>query len=237
LNASPAASSPALGGSENAKLLSLLALAAGAAAIPNASEADIVYTDLGASPGKVGFSAGFGTSFSIALPSAHVKFKRTHSAGSNFSHNLVYAAGPNMRRNSNGSIAVTGAGKTFSDFNHAGTTTWKGQLGARGTNGGVGSQSPSSGYTDEYMAFIIQPGGNYEFGWVELSLDLSHSTGPDLTIEGYAYDDRPYQPPYLHIHMGDIGSVPEPGQVAGMGAVGAMVLGAAGLRAWRRTKS
>src|SRR6266850_5891436 len=71
-----------VGRGDQAKLLSLLALGAGAIAMPQTSQADIVWTDLSSNPANVGFSAGFGSTFLIdTLPGgAQLNFRTyTHA--------------------------------------------------------------------------------------------------------------------------------------------------------------
>src|SRR5262245_45128755 len=62
--------------SDTTKLASLLALAAGAVAMPQSSQADIIYTDLNSNPAQVGFLGGSNT-FNLTLPGgAKFGFKR-----------------------------------------------------------------------------------------------------------------------------------------------------------------
>src|SRR5262245_7289417 len=69
----------------SSKLVSLLALAAGAVAIPQTGNADIIYTDLSSNPVLVGFSPGYsgGTYIFTNLPGNVLVGFATHS-------NVVY---------------------------------------------------------------------------------------------------------------------------------------------------
>jgi hypothetical protein len=73
-----------------------------------------------------------------------------------------------------------------------------------------------------------------DFGWAELS--MSAVGNPDgtvtetLTIENYAYDDAGAMLP-----AGEMTAVPEPGTMRSM-ALGALALGAVGLRRWRSAR-
>src|SRR5437870_1799342 len=65
---------------ESAKLVSLLALAAGAVAMPQTSNADVIYTDLSSNPAMVGCGSGFGSGYAITnLPGAAQIGFRTHT--------------------------------------------------------------------------------------------------------------------------------------------------------------
>jgi hypothetical protein len=225
--ASPAFN-PALGGGENAKLLSLLALAAGAVAIPNASQADVVYSvDLGASPGKVGFDTGagysFNPSFSITnLPGGNKLQFYTGSDGPTFRAVGARVVSGSLKRTASGFVAHTPAGASKIWTNLGSNPNSHGIVGSRRYT----NLQPAA-YQNEYMAFEFSPAlGMTDFGWAELTLAYGPN-GPDVTIEGYGYGPSP-------IYPGEPGAVPEPGQAAGLAVIGAMVLGAAGLRAWRR---
>ena len=70
--------------------------------------------------------------------------------------------------------------------------------------------------------------GVVNYGWVELV--TTSTTGFPATIVGYAYENTG-----AAITVGQIASVPEPGTTAALG-FGALSLGAAGVRRWRKSK-
>jgi len=94
-------------------------------------------------------------------------------------------------------------------------------------------------YSGEYLAFEFKDssvtGSPLRYGWAELSLANGNLfTGgnfPALTVTGWAYDNTGAQIP-----MGAKGPVPEPGSMTLL-ALGALTLGAKGLRSWRRKQA
>jgi hypothetical protein len=90
-------------------------------------------------------------------------------------------------------------------------------------------------FTHRYLAFEFADttlaGNPLRFGWVDMSLangNVANSfSNPTLTVFGYAYDNTGAQIP--------MGLVPEPGSITIM-ALGALMLGAKGLRSWRRNR-
>jgi hypothetical protein len=79
--------------------------------------------------------------------------------------------------------------------------------------------------------FTIPATGQTDYGWVQLSyaVGIKPGTGPDLTITGYAWDDSGALLP------AGATSIPEPGTM-GLTGLGALALGAVGLRRWRKTR-
>jgi hypothetical protein len=93
--------------------------------------------------------------------------------------------------------------------------------------------------TDMFMLFTFSSNSSTRYGWLELSLtniaqdSNAGADGPNATVIAYAYDASG-----ATIAAGDTGlssPTPEPSTLAG-GALAALVLGAAGLRRWRRAK-
>jgi len=226
--------------SDHTKLLSLLALATGAVAMPQTSEADIIYTDLSSSPVQIGFAPTATSSFVInTLPGlAQLGFgNRSNTvptiAGAKYYQTVRVdgmgsGAGVNVKINALGFAAANPAG-----------LRWGQMTGATVTGAIVGyamdfSHSPNN-FTHRYLAFEFADttltGNPLRFGWVDMSLsngNIANSfSNPTLTVFGYAYDNTGAQIP--------MGLVPEPGSITLM-ALGALMLGAKGLRSWRRNR-
>jgi hypothetical protein len=90
-------------------------------------------------------------------------------------------------------------------------------------------------YTGRYFAFRFKDstkGGQVDYGWLQATLnDVSSPDNMPLTITEYAYDDSGNELP-----MGQtISAIPEPTSTA-LAGLGALVLGAAGIRRWRKAK-
>jgi hypothetical protein len=220
------------GRGDQAKLLSLMALGAGAIAMPQMSQADIVWTDLSSNPANVGFSAGFGSTFLIdTLPGgAQLRFRTfTHTTAITTTRRVtaIQAAGY-VRLKTNGSFVIPASqGKTWNQI--PGLASLYGFVGRANFN----RHGPNS-FDHLYFAFLFKDatqGNLLCYGWVEASLrNPSNAGNPDLTIFGYAYDNSG-----AFIPMGATPPVPEPGSMALM-ALGALALGAKGVRSWRRNR-
>jgi hypothetical protein len=217
---------------ESAKLASLITLAAGAIAVPQASEADVIVTDLATSPGHVGSS--FSPSFTINnLPGTaqlNFRFVQQGTTSTNYVRGVLASqlAGY-VRLKTNASLVVhVAAGLAW---NQVGPTQWN--------SGTVGIANYSAhlpnGYDHQYMLFEFKDstqGNAMRYGWAEISLfngNISSSEGPDVTIWRYAYENSGVQ-----LATGQT-QVPEPSSVALL-ALGALALGSKGVRFWRRAE-
>jgi hypothetical protein len=213
---------------DHSKLVSLLALAAGATAMPQTGNADIIYVDQNYAvswdglrsfetsnlPGNVqlGFAAHRSGSFSFTS-SRWVTGGKRGSGYLQFKFYLLPAGYVWDQIPGGTGTAATFASATSSHFN--------------GPN-----------FSGVYMAFRFKdstlPGTPMRYGWAGLSLQNGNlNTGndfPKLTINGWAYDDTGAQ-----IANGATAPVPEPSSTALL-ALGALALGAKGLRSWRRNR-
>jgi len=213
---------------DSAKLLSLLALGAGAVAMPQTSNADIIFTDLSANPFHVGPQANSTYTIDNLPGTAQIGF-HTHTRGTNFTTSRWITAGQKagyIRLQTNGSFVVrANAGQQWNPGGHAASNAFV-------AVGNYVTGFPPS-FTDKYFLFEFrdstQAGSPLRFGWIEASLAVSpgNSGQPDLAIEGYAYDTTGA---FLAS-----GQVPEPSTPALL-ALGAMALGAKGLRSWRKNR-
>lgn len=218
------------------KLVSLLALAAGAAAMPQTSDADVIFQSANA---HVGFGGGDSSSFFMTLPGTTVGFGKSARTSAQSSTGLFVvkhryvvfgrAAGAAAYVQGSGGLAAPrGYGEAW---NKSGLTSSAVLSAARATiHTFVGSTTgsahhPNSGYDHQYLAFRFNNGG-WRYGWVQVSLTVGPQ--PSMTIYGYAYDTTGAQLP--------IGVVPEPAPTAIL-ALGALMLGAKGLRHWRLNRT
>jgi len=214
------------------RLASLSALGAGALAVTaGTAEAGIVYTPLSA---KVGFSTwnGYSSSFSFGLPgTAGIGVSRSSWGGSFWWVWFFQSYGTVRFKPTAGHLGIFSAGKTWgnaglgSAYRLAIATRWS-------TGGGSTGVSGNSSFDHKYALFRFRGTSSapWEYGWLQLSHSISNTTGPDVTLEGWAYDDTG-----APIAAGDTGGVPEPSTMA-LAGLGALALGAAGLRRWRAAR-
>jgi hypothetical protein len=238
------ATAPAVNSVETTRLVSLLTLAAGAVSLPQSGQADIIYTDLDSSPVVVGYGAGV-DSFLFNLPgTASFGFQRMEDSTSTyFGASTIYyrtvlagdqggGAAGGIRADANGFVAPVPFGASWSQ---GGVGTMGAPYNAAvGVVNDIGGRLPASGYEHQYLAWVFSDStqaGAPRYGWVEISLALYgyNAGGPNVTIFGYAYDNTGAKPT-----MGQP-PVPEPTSGALL-VMGAMALGARGLRKWRQQR-
>jgi hypothetical protein len=211
--------------SDEAKLVSLLALAAGAVAMPQTSNADILYTGT-----NVAVSWGQTQSFTIDnLPVGAQLGFQVHQGM--FSSTLY--RGINIGKVGTGYLKFKGdlasaqglvwsqvGGDVVSQVNHLFSATYLAYSG--------------QSFSSKYLAFEFKggsPDSTMLYGWVQLGLNngpILTGDFPKLMISGWAYDNTGAQIP--------MGAVPEPGS-ASLLVLGALALGAKGVRSWRRNRS
>lgn len=223
---------------DSAKLVSLLALAAGAAAMPQTANANVIVTKL-STPQQVDLSGNTFYGFTL-IPGVSFGFEAVASTQTRFSglqlthfrsvlFGMVSGTGANVGVQANGSNAVPQAyGASWNTSSPLANTV---RVGSMITVTTIASSKyyyggPSS-YSDHmYLGFKFNDAGQPRYGWAEVFLQNPTSVGPVLTLYGYAYDDQGNPLP-----MG----VPEPAPLSIL-ALGAMALGAKGVRAWRRNR-
>ena len=222
----------------NYRLKSLLALSVGAVSLPHAGTAGIVYS--GPIDEQVGFSPGFNSSYTLDLPgTADVQLVTKSFPGVDYGPSFQYGATNRVNFSQGSGYArfriFSSNGNSFIKRNSAGLT-WDAIGGNTGSVGAVGLRDSSAvgsvqgpgSFVDKYAAFEFQDStqGNADrYGWALLSMTVAPGVGPDVTLQGYAYDDSGAEIP--------MGAVPEP-SAAALAALGALALG--GVRRWRASK-
>jgi len=229
----------------SSKLVSLLALATGAMAMPQNSNADIIYTDLSSNPAQVGFLGG-GALFMLDLPGSasfgFQRFENTVQTTTPFTTTFLYRTVLAADMFGTAQVQIQGGPGGFAaplaynaQWDQGLPLTFQVALGVANTY----SHSPLASYDHQYLAFTFVDdslGGGTRYGWIEVGLNISNISpgsprigGPNVTIYGYAYDNTGVQPT-----MGQR-PVPEPSSAALL-VIGALTLGARGLRDWRRDR-
>jgi hypothetical protein len=214
---------------DSSKLVSLLALAAGAAAVPQTSEAMIVAD----TPGfTVAWESGSGQQYSLNLLGllggnvAQMAFQ-AHQAGFLTSTSARWITGGQKTGYIRFRSALPGQ-----NWNQAAATSFQASTFAVAK---YSSHGPD-GYGGAYLDFRFKDSGSgnaWRYGWIELDLSNGDLRGlsdyPQLTIDAYAYETTG-----VVIAAGQT-QVPEPSPAALL-ALGAMALGAKGVRTWRRNR-
>jgi hypothetical protein len=227
----------------NNKLVSLAAVSAGALALTSgkAEASTILYS------GVLDSTIGYGSSnlqkqsFSTFANSGGPSFLFAAALSVNQAH---YSR---TLKATAGSVAPFGFALTVAD-NHfrtfaAGAVWANSFVGGGGTrtfakrswgSGDTGAQEAP--FNDKYLLFQFETNSVLQYGWAEATLQLVNADsndgadGPNLTIISYAYDSSGALLP-----AGDTGVVPEPSTLAESG-IAALLLGAEGLRRWRKAK-
>lgn len=231
------------------KLASLSALGVGVV-IVGAEDADasITYNPVQA---KVGFDTGFNAAFSTVFSGANgFNFKTGNATTQTTARGFRKISFRGLGAVQFGVTAIFSRLRLFTAANTLGADPLRAGPGlvasrywssprsgsARHLSTGIGSFA-----SQEYALFDFAcPTSGTCYGWVGLSSLVitqpaygpAGGTGPDLTIDGYAYDTTPGQ----KLPAGDQGTAtPEPDTFALMG-LAALALGAVGVRQWRAAR-
>jgi len=221
---------------DSTKLLSLLALASGAVAMPQTSNADIVFVDLSSSPVHIGQFATHDFIINTLPGTAQIGFHantHTTAGGSTTSKWIVGVQQAGYVRlltkavGANTFILVrANAGQNWSNVIGQGAAVYK--SGTAGFNNLLGLYPGS--FVGKYYMFEFRDstqGNAMRYGWLSVDLANLANGNIDLAINGYAYDST-------GIKLG-AGQVPEPSAPALL-ALGALVFGSKGLRSWRKNR-
>lgn len=231
------------------KLASLSAIGAGAVGFgAGEAKANLVFTNLSPSP-HVGFNNTSAKVFTTSFLAVHQIHTIHFAAVSNTSHRatgtVVHFRTVNFKGSkvsfatTHGHLAVVPQDATWGGDAAAGNgsvarRSWFQTL----SHGDMGFGTRGTGpVTNEYALFRFSTGAStFDYGWINFSLTetdafgTSGSLGPNLTILSYAYDTSGEILP-----AGDQEPLPEPSAFE-MSGLGALALGAVGVRRWRAAR-
>jgi len=187
------------------------------ATLPDAEASIIIGDSVG---GKVGFDSGYGATYDINFPGPGTLSFGTASSGG-IKQIQVQGAPYALVKTNSSLLAMANSGAKWGTLAGASTAA------AFGTHR-QGTVYAPAGYSHRYLLFKFDTGGStIRYGWADLSLVNNPTTGPDLTIHRWAYDDSGAEIA--------AGAVPEPASAAAATGM-ALVMGAAGVRAWRKQR-
>jgi hypothetical protein len=176
--------------------------------------------------------AGYAFSWEIDSSATQIKFSYWSAAGVKKVGLSVTAVSPDMKFVVDTNIKLLALGASVSKigsglglkFSHKSVTVLvAGQLNAAQLNGFTSG-------TTEYIGFSFQHNSIICYGWAEITITANAGGYGTFTINDWAYEDTG-----AAITVGNTGAVPEPAETA-IG-LGALALGAAGLRRWRKGKA
>ena len=184
---------------DSAKLVSLLALATGAIAIPQTSNADIIFTDLSSSPVVVGFGGAASYLFNDLPGTVQFGFERFEVTTSTYPYGVFTITYRTVVAGQLGGAALAGVRGAANGFAVplAAGANWNNGAGtfysvAVGTASNY-DHRPTSGYEHNYIAWVFTDttqGNALRYGWIDISLSIGNVTGPpsgpNVTLWGYA---------------------------------------------------
>jgi hypothetical protein len=209
------------------KLVSLLALAAGAAAMPQRSDATVIYDNNG---GTVSFSALHSFVLNNFPGTARIGFQENRRGSFTVTSKRSIVGGQKS-----GYVAIKAAWIPASQH-----PVWSQIVAStRAAAFAMATATYSHHNPDlaghQYLAFKFEDstaGNAMRYGWIDITLNngdlIGGGEGPSMTIYGWAYDTTGAQ-------LG-AGLVPEPSSMSLM-ALGALALGAKGVGSWRRNRA
>lgn len=219
------------------KWASLSALGAGAVAFTGTAEADIVETNVNEC---VGFSSCSTTPIVVNLPGG-ARFSlvtKTFKDSVGTNHSVSFDGHPDVEvatyhlsyRGTNG-VRAFSAGQDWNQVTRIETLKAVAS-GGHNSYSGTQSRNPFKSKTP-YFLFSFQDSGKTLYGWGELSIQGNGKTGPDVTLVDYAYDDSGAK---IEAGTTQLAPVPEPPEAFPLALV-SLVMGAAGVRRWRKAKA
>jgi hypothetical protein len=213
-----------------ARLASISALGAGALGVAaGTAEAAVHYSALNV---KVGFGTGFGNNATLTITGTVTIFVFRSSTRGTGPH-AGYQAWSVWLNGSSIEASNASAGQTWNQLIGGGKRSEE-ELGQRlisTSTDFVGRTQSPNGTFYRLFRFRMNRTGPYYYGWLELSQTVTGTVGPEVTVLGYAWDDTGAM-----IQAGQTTSntpeTPLPSTML-LGALGALALGAVGLRRWR----
>lgn len=221
------------------RLASISALGAGGLGVAaGTAEAGIVYTPL---DGQVGVNCCvYNSTFSTGVPFAALQFKtngRGLSTATTARQSIrLLASGPLKFK-----LGEAAYGQTWNELGGGSVgsqvlafRSWRYQPGHTTVSGSFipgRTLYAFGGEGNYYKLFKFTDNGQTDYGWVQLSVAVRDLYGPDARVGGIAYDDSGNVIP---AGAESSSTTPEPGTMALTGIAAALILGATGVRRWRR---
>jgi hypothetical protein len=183
---------------------------------------------------NVGFAAGDVTAFKFNLASlTHGGLELHRSPGAFRSltfRGTTASSNSHVKFRANGGVSPAAYGKKFSQV---GTDTASPVLFLAVVS--AGGNTRGADFSQEYLAFYFKDASSQKhYGWIYGTLTGAYSN-LNYNVISYAYDTTPNE----QITMGQTqvsSSTPEPSTTA-LGAMAALILGAAGVRKWNKART